>query len=97
MPDKRLNNYLRTYRKRAGLSQREVARLLGRRSGSFVSRYESGKRPVPLEIAIAFSAIYGADIRELFAGKVAQVEQEVMKRRAEIERLAFLASQLSSR
>jgi transcriptional regulator with XRE-family HTH domain len=95
MPDKRLSNYLRTYRKRARLSQKTVARLCGRRSGSFVSRYESGKRPVPLEIAMAFSVIYGVDIRELFAGRFAQVESEVMSRRVEIERLAFLASKLS--
>lgn len=46
---------------------------------------------------MAFSVVYGVDIRELFAGRFAQVEEEVVNRRAEIERLAFLASKLSSR
>ena len=39
-----LHNYLRTYRKRAGLSQAEVAFLLGCHSGAKVSRYEHAAR-----------------------------------------------------
>ena len=39
MPHK-LENYLRTYRRRAGLSQDEMAFLLGTKSGTKVSRYE---------------------------------------------------------
>lgn len=97
MPDKRFNNYLRTYRKRAGLTQRTVARLCGRKTGSWAARYELGRRPVPLEIAIAFAAIYGVEIRELFTGKFAQVEAEVEARRDELERLAYLASKLNNR
>jgi hypothetical protein len=48
MPQRKLPNYLRTYRRRACLSQDEVAYVLGCRSGSKISRYENCSRlPTP--------------------------------------------------
>ncbi len=41
--------YLRTYRKRSGLTQSEVARLLGLESGQLISRYERLDRSPNLE------------------------------------------------
>ena len=64
----RLDNYLRTYRKRAGLSQDEVAFLLGSRSGTKVSRYELFRRLPTLETALALEVIFGVPVRDLFAG-----------------------------
>jgi len=64
----KLNNYLRTYRKRASLSQDEVAYLLGCRSGAKVSRYERFARQPTLQTALAYEAIFGVPVRELFAG-----------------------------
>ena len=80
MTARRLTNYLRTYRKRRGLSQREAALHLGYWSASVVSRCECGRRPVTLRAAIAFSVMYGASIQELFAGMYAEVEDAVRKR-----------------
>jgi transcriptional regulator with XRE-family HTH domain len=79
----KLDNYLRMYRKRAGLSQDEVAYLLGGNSGTKTSRYERFRRMPSLETALAYEAIYGVPARELFAGVAARAEH-VVKRRARI-------------
>ena len=63
-----LPNYLRTFRRRAHLSQADVARLLGGTSGTTVARHETGERQPTLETALAYAAIYAVDVRELFAG-----------------------------
>src|SRR5437016_13669224 len=76
----RLPNYLKTYRKRAGLSQDEVAFLLGCRSGARLSRYERLARRPSLETAFAYEAVFGVPARELFAGVYEKVEREVVKR-----------------
>src|SRR5207245_5960688 len=76
----RLPNYLKTYRKRAGLSQDEVAFLLGCRSGAKVSRYERLARRPSLETAFAYEAVFGVPARELFAGVFEKVEGQIKKR-----------------
>lgn len=80
---KRLHNYLRTHRKRSGLSQDEVAFLLGCRHGTKVSRYERNAREPGLETALAYEAVFGVPVRELFAGIVDKVEA-VTHRRARV-------------
>lgn len=77
---KRLNNYLQMYRRRLGLSQEEVAFLLGSKSGTKISRYERGRRELSLDTALAFEAIYGIPLRELFAGRFQEVEALISKR-----------------
>ena len=47
MATHKLENYLRTYRKRSGLTQREVAFLVGCRNGAQVSRYERRREAAP--------------------------------------------------
>jgi transcriptional regulator with XRE-family HTH domain len=83
MTPHRLENYLRTYRKKAGLSQREVAFLLGCEDGAQISRYEKRHRLPPLETALACEAIYGVPIAELFAGIRQRVGRNIEKRRLE--------------
>src|SRR3989442_14472028 len=76
----RLPNYLKTYRKRAGVSQDEVAFLLGCRSGAKVSRYERLASRPSLETAFAYEALFGVPARELFAGVYEKVEEQIKKR-----------------
>jgi transcriptional regulator with XRE-family HTH domain len=76
----KLNNYLRTYRKRAGLSQDEMAYLLGCRSGAKVSRYERFARQPTLQTALAYEAIFAVPVRDLFAGIYQKVERPVSQR-----------------
>ena len=66
--ERRLPNYLRTYRKRCGFSQREIAMLLGTGSGSKVSHYERFLREPALRNALRCEIIFDVPVRELFAG-----------------------------
>ncbi len=79
-PSTKLPNYLRTYRKRAGFSQDDVAALLGGHSGAKVCRLERVRRQPTLRTALAYEAIFGVPVRELFAGQFQTVEREVRRR-----------------
>jgi transcriptional regulator with XRE-family HTH domain len=83
MSSSHLTNYLRTNRKRLALSQEEVAFMLGFKGedkGIKVCRDENFAREPSLQMALAYEAIYGLPIRELFAGLYEQVEKEVAQR-----------------
>ena len=83
MSSTQLTNYLRTNRKRLALTQEEVAFLLGFRGedkGIKVCRDEKLAREPSLQMALAYEAIYGRPVRELFAGLYQQIEREVAER-----------------
>ena len=80
MSSTRLPNYLRSNRKRLGLSQDEVAFLLGTQSGAKVCRYEKFERIPSLETALALEAIFKKPVSELFAGLYAEIEDQVAGR-----------------
>ena len=80
MASHRLENYLRTYRRKSGLTQREVAFLLGRKDGAQFSRYEKRHRLPPLRIALACEAIFKVPVAELFAGVRESVNRELSNR-----------------
>src|SRR4051794_13547660 len=63
-----LPNYLRSNRKRSGLSQDEVAFLLGAQSGAKVCRNERFVREPSLATALAYQAIFQRPASELFGG-----------------------------
>lgn len=78
MPSSQLRNYLKTNRKRLALKQEEVAFMLGfkgEEKGIKVCRDENFTREPSLEMALAYEAIYGQPVRELFAGLYEEVEQ----------------------
>ena len=75
-----LQNYLRTYRKRSGFTQTEVAFLLGSDDGMKVYRYEHQVQRPTLETALAFEAIFRVPAKELFGGIYQKVEKETRSR-----------------
>jgi transcriptional regulator with XRE-family HTH domain len=75
-----LQNYLRTYRKRSGFTQTEVAFLLGSDDGMKVSRYERRVQRPTLETAFALEAIFRTPAKELFAGLYEKVEKQTRVR-----------------
>jgi transcriptional regulator with XRE-family HTH domain len=87
----RLSNYIRTHRRRAGLSQRELARLLGAESGTKVSRYETFTRMPSVMTIWACELVFNRPASEIFAG-VYQGVLEAVSARAE-RMLTELASQ----
>jgi transcriptional regulator with XRE-family HTH domain len=92
---KRLHNYLRTYRKRTGLSQGEVAFLLGCYHGAKVSRYERHARQPGLETVFAYEVLFGVPARELFGGVFEKVEAITLKRARVLARKLSAASPTS--
>lgn len=87
MPRK-LPHYLRIERRRAGLSQLDIAILLGVKTASKVSRYENGRRLPPLETVLAYEAILGRPIVELFGGRYRRIKEDVKRRAAGLLRSA---------
>jgi transcriptional regulator with XRE-family HTH domain len=90
MASHRLSNYLKTYRKQSGLSQREVAFLLGWKHGEQLARYEKRRRVPTLPIALACQALFEIPVTELFAGTndsiVLEMEARIATLTAELEK-----------
>jgi len=80
MQHDKLDNYLRTFRKKLGLTQREVAFLLGCHGGAKVSHYERSGRVPNLKVIFAYEAIFQKPARELFAGIYERAERETLRR-----------------
>jgi transcriptional regulator with XRE-family HTH domain len=78
-------SYLRAHRKRAGLSQRELGRLMGYDDAGQVSRHERSKTAPPLIAAMAYEAIFGVPISLLFAGFHTNVTALIEANAAEFE------------
>lgn len=79
MASHKFPNYLRLYRKRLGLSQHEIAFLLGWRDGSQPSRYEHFSCLPRLRTALALAVIFRVSVYELFSGEYQKVENEVCR------------------
>ena len=79
--------YLRSYRRQAHLSQKELAYLLGATTPAKVSRYESGLRIPSLESGLAYEAALGEPVAKLFRGRYETIQAEVEERRRKLEAL----------
>ena len=80
MPFRKLPNYLRTFRKRAGLSEVEIAFLLGLHDTSHVSRYEHFRSNPGLDTTLAYHVIFQTSPPELFGGRYQKAERAVRRR-----------------
>ena len=86
MTSPRLPNYLRAHRKRHGLSQEDVSKLLGAEGGAKVCRYEKFQRKPTLETALACEVVFRKPVRELFAGLYQNIERRVAIRASKLLR-----------
>jgi transcriptional regulator with XRE-family HTH domain len=73
-------SYLRTYRRRSGLTQAEVAFLLGTTSGAKMSRYERLSRRPNLQTALGLQAIFGLATKEILPRLFVAVERRIIAR-----------------
>lgn len=76
----KLANYLRSYRKRSGLSQDDIAFLMGCQSVTQLARYENCSRLPQLRNAFALEVILNAQARALFAGLFEDADRVVAER-----------------
>ena len=78
----KLPNYLRTYRKRLGFSQDEMAFLLRLHDGPKVCHYERYRLTPSLETALSYEVIFKTPVKELVRGMYRKVERSVAARAA---------------
>ena len=83
--ENRLVNYVRAHRKRAGLSQLELAMILGYRNEGVVSRHELFRSVPPLLMALGYEVVFQTSVSELFPGLRETVENAIEISLAEFE------------
>lgn len=76
---RKLSHYLRTERRRYGLTQTDIAALLGGSWKGRVSLYERGALP-PTEVVLAYEAIFGRPVAALLGGTYDLVAAEIRNR-----------------
>lgn len=74
------HNRLWSARKRRGLSQKQVAFLLGHHTADQISRYEKGLRLPTLETALKLEIIYRTPLRMLFSERYDQLCAELQQK-----------------
>jgi transcriptional regulator with XRE-family HTH domain len=79
----RNSNQLVLIRKRMHLSQKRVARAIGLRDASVLSRYESGRALPPLKTALKLAALYDATLSEMFHELSRRCRMQVLGREDE--------------
>jgi DNA-binding XRE family transcriptional regulator len=78
-------SYIRSHRKRSGLTQREVAQLLGYTDQGPVSRHERLSSVPPLMTALSYQAIFRVPVSDLFLGAYEAMRQTIEDRLATME------------
>ncbi len=76
---KRILCYLRTHRRLWGLTQRELASLMGFKSKQHVSRIENGRCPPTMRNALACQVIFGVTPAAMFPDSYEVIEQRVIR------------------
>jgi transcriptional regulator with XRE-family HTH domain len=77
MDDLEITSYLRSHRKSAGLSQRDLAKIIGYLTTAQVSKYERAEILPPLLVALAYEAVFRRPVAELFPGIYETVRKEI--------------------
>lgn len=85
MAEKRIVSHIRIHRKKSGLTQLELARLIGHRNAGRVSRHERGLTLPSLTVALSYEAIFQVPIPELFPAIHDMVTKHTHARLANLE------------
>src|SRR6266436_2236799 len=80
----RLKTYLRPLRRRWRLTQRELAFLIGIKSGSVISRIEGLNKAPRLAWAVACAVLFDTRAFELFPGLFSEVYENVLHRATDL-------------
>jgi transcriptional regulator with XRE-family HTH domain len=73
-------NSLRRYRRGRGMKQKEVAKLLGIKSASMISRWENGASLPSTENVFRLSVIYRTMVDALYMDYLTRLKDEIRKR-----------------
>jgi DNA-binding XRE family transcriptional regulator len=80
MKENKSVSYLRSYRLRWGLSQGELAYLLGWSRSDVISRIEKKRRLPTLRLLIGCFILFGTAAAEIFPDMFAGIERDIMAR-----------------
>lgn len=80
MAEDKLPNYLLSHRKKTGLSQDELAWLMGCETGAKIWRYEHCVFKPQLEAVLAYEILFRVPARELFGGIFEAVHEITLRR-----------------
>ncbi len=80
MEDKKFLNYAKTHRKKAGLSQNELAYLFGDKSTSFILKTERGNELPSLSRALSYQILFDVQADQMFAELSKSIADMVFKR-----------------
>lgn len=83
--NKPLVNYVRTHRRKTGLTQRDLAKLLGYDAYGVIARHERFDALPSLVKALSYEVLFQTQISEIFTGLSEIVEVEVEARLTEFE------------
>lgn len=82
MPDAQSHEYLQLLRRESGLTQAELAFLLGLKSGSKISRYERSRRRPGFRTLLGLEIALRASLEMLFAKEGNRARRQLRKRAA---------------
>ncbi|UQD86065.1 MULTISPECIES: helix-turn-helix transcriptional regulator [Bradyrhizobium] len=80
----RHQSYLRPHRRRWGLTQQELAFLIGVKSRTAVSRMEGSKRRPSLDAVFICEMIFNTPPLELFPGLMSELQEAILRRASEL-------------
>lgn len=86
MKDKKFLNYAKTHRKKAGLSQNELAYLFGDKSTSFILKTERGNEIPSLSRALSYQILFNLPADQMFFGLSKPLAHDVFKRIAKLSK-----------
>jgi DNA-binding XRE family transcriptional regulator len=78
-------NYLRTHRRRCGLSQEELAALVGYKNWNAVGRHERSQDIPPFLVALAYEIVFEVPVAQLFPGFYSAVRDSVAQNLRELK------------
>jgi transcriptional regulator with XRE-family HTH domain len=79
-----LNNSLRKYRRLRGLKQGDVAKILGLKSTSMISRWEQGVRLPDTLNVLRLSVMYRTVVEALFIDRMRLLREELLKKEEKV-------------
>jgi transcriptional regulator with XRE-family HTH domain len=85
MTSSSVGTYLRFLRRKSGLSQRELAQILGSVTASQISRHERSIAPPSLLTAFGYQAMFRMPVSDIFPGLYHTVEDGVEERMNQFE------------
>ena len=73
-------NFILNMRRNRGLAQKQLARLIGHKETSMLSKYEHGKALPPLQTALLLEIALGIRLSELYPNLYATLARQVTAR-----------------